>query len=155
MRALGTSLQEIVEVQLIMNETLGEYVERMARQKGLSLRELERRCAGRVSGSHLSKIIKGVSKNITIETLVGLATGLEVDPREIFSVASGCAVKEPEAPAVDSKVLADTVKTIIENPHLIEAIQEWSRMNVEDRKIMLASLRFVNEQGKHKVRKRR
>ena len=137
-----------------MNETLGEYVERMIRQKGLSLRELERRCAGRVSGSHLSKIIKGVSKNITIETLVGLARGLEVDPREIFSVASGCPVKEPEAPAIDSKALADTIKKIIENPHLIEAIHVWSGMSDEDRKIMLASLRFINEQGKHKVRKK-
>jgi transcriptional regulator with XRE-family HTH domain len=155
MRALERSLQEIGRVQLIMNETLGEYVERMIRQKGLSLRELERRCAGRVSGSHLSKIIKGVSKNITIETVVGLAMGLEVDPREIFSVASGCAVKEAEAPAVDPKVLTDTVKKIVENPHLIEAIHEWSRMSVEDRKIMLASLRFMNEHGKHKVKKKR
>jgi transcriptional regulator with XRE-family HTH domain len=129
-----------------MKETLGEYVKRMAEQRGISLKELERRSGGRVTGSHLSKIISGASKNVTVETVVGLALGLDVDPHQVFSVASGYGQKETAA--VDPLVLADAVKKLATNPDLLDVIREWARMGAKDRETMLESMRFINEQSK-------
>jgi transcriptional regulator with XRE-family HTH domain len=100
-----------------MKETLGEYVKRMTEQKGISLRELERRSEVRVTSSNLSKIIRGLSINVTVETVVGLAAGLDVDPHEVFSIASARSIKEAtEACPVDPLVLADAVKKLATNP---------------------------------------
>jgi transcriptional regulator with XRE-family HTH domain len=134
-----------------MDETLGEYVKRMTRQKGISLRELERRSDGRVTGSHLSKIIKGVSKNVTIETILGLAMGLEVDPHEVFSIASGCKAKESNK--MDPLVLADAVKRMADNPALVEVVRAWSKMNVKDQKTMRDSLQAINDRDREKNKK--
>jgi transcriptional regulator with XRE-family HTH domain len=138
-----------------MKETLGEYVKRMTQQKGLSLRELERRSGGRVTGSHLSKIVHGSSKNITVETVIGLALGLDVNPHEVFSIASGYIQKEAsEADSVDPLVLADAVKTLATKPQLLDVIREWSRMGDKEQKIVFDSMRFVNERGKGKDNKK-
>ncbi|HKP88270.1 MAG TPA: helix-turn-helix domain-containing protein [Blastocatellia bacterium] len=136
-----------------MQETLGEYVKRMTRQKGISLRELERRSDGRVSGSHLSKIIKGISVNVTVETIVGLALGLEVDPHEVFSIASGCRPKETVT--IDPLVLADAVMKIADNPHLVEVVRGWVRMSAKDQKEMHESLRSINERAGNKGKRGR
>ena len=136
-----------------MKETLGEYVKRMTRQKGISLRELERRSEGRVSGSHLSKIIKGISVNVTVETILGLARGLEVDPHEIFSIASGCRPKE--SATIDPLLLADAVSKIADNPQLIEVVRGWSRMSAKDQKAMREGLRSINERTRNKSTKKR
>ena len=136
-----------------MKETLGEYVKRMAAQRGISLRELERRSGGRVTGSHLSKIIHGASKNITVETVVGLAVGLDVDPHQVFSVASGYGQKE--AAAVDPMVWADAAKKLAMHPDLLDVIREWGRMSVKEQAIMFESLRFVNERARRKGKKKR
>ena len=139
-----------------MKETLSEYVKRMTEQKGLSLRELERRSDGRVTGSHLSKIIKGSSKNVTVETVVGLALGLDVDPHEVFSVASGHSIKEAtEADSVDLLVLADAVKKLATSPQLLGLIREWARMSARDQKRMFDSLRLINERGEDEGKKKR
>jgi len=139
-----------------MRETLGEYVKRMTEQKGISLRELERRSGGRVTGSHLSKITKGSSKNVTVETVVGLALGLDVDPHEVFSIASGHSIKEAtEADSVDLLVLADAVKKLASSPQLLEVIRAWARMSDKQQKALLESLRFVNGQDKVKGNKKR
>jgi len=136
-----------------MKETLGEYVKRMVSQRGISLRELERRSGGRVTGSHLSKIIHGASKNITVETVVGLALGLDVDPHQVFSIASGYGQKE--AAAVDPLVWADAAKKLAMQPDLLDVIREWARMTAKDQETMFGSLRFVNERAKRKGKKKR
>lgn len=136
-----------------MSETLGEYIKRMTLQKGISLRELERRSEGRVSGSHLSKIIKGISVNVTIETMMGLAMGLEVDPHEIFTVASGC--KPKQAPTIDPLVLADALKKIATNPPLVEVVREWTKMSAKEQKSMQESLRSIKERTAEKSKKKR
>ena len=138
-----------------MKETLGEYVKRITEQKGITLRELERRSGGRVTASHLSKIIQGLSVNITVETVVGLALGLDVDPHDVFSVASGYSPKESsEVETVDPLVFADAVKTLATKPGLLEMIREWSRMNDKEQRTMLDSMRFANGRGKEKGNKK-
>src|ERR1044072_6400048 len=139
-----------------MKETLGEYVKRMTEQKGISLRELERRSGGRVTGSHLSKITKGSSKNVTVETVVGLALGLDVDPHEVLSIASGHSIKEAtEADSVDLLMLADAMKKLASSPQLLEVIRAWAKMSDKQQKALLESLRFVNGQDKVKGNKKR
>ena len=136
-----------------MKETLGEYVKRMAGQRGISLRELERRSGGRVTGSHLSKIIHGASKNITVETVVGLAVGLDVDPHYVFSVASGYGGKE--AAAVDPMVWADAAKKLAMHPDLLDVIKEWGKMTAKEQAVMFESLRYVNGRARRKGKKKR
>ena len=139
-----------------MKETLSEYVKRITDQKGLSLRELASRSGGWVTGSHLSKITKGASRNVTVETVVGLALGLGVDPQEVFSIASARSVKEAtEAGPVDPLVLADAVKKLATTPQLLGLMNELASMSARDQEMMYDSLRLINERGEGKGKKKR
>ena len=59
----------------------GKNLEAIRKQKKLSYRELASRC--NVDPSGISKIEKG-RKNITLITLIDLATGLDVQPKKLL-----------------------------------------------------------------------
>jgi transcriptional regulator with XRE-family HTH domain len=59
----------------------GKHLETIRKQKKFSFRELAARC--NVDSSDINKIEKG-RKNITLTTLVDLATGLGVHPKKLL-----------------------------------------------------------------------
>ena len=135
-----------------MKETLSEYVKRVMRQKGFNLRDVERNCGKKLTNSHLSKIVSGVTKNLRSDKVVALALGLQVDPHEVFSVISGHPVKDQEP--LDISAFADAVQKLAANPRLIEVVQEWSRLSAKDEAILLHELKFVTR-GKQRPKERR
>lgn len=68
-------------------ESLPDYVRRVAKEKGLSYRQVARR--GGISAPSISDILSGKTKKVKLETLKALAKGLEVPEDEIFAIARG------------------------------------------------------------------
>jgi transcriptional regulator with XRE-family HTH domain len=124
-----------------MRETLIQYVQRIMRQKNLTLRNIEENSGGKISNSYISKILNGNVKNPTADKIVALAKGLKVDAHEVFSAISG-----QEQAASNPMVFADMVKELASDPTLQELLQEWLRMPAKERKTMLQAMRFVNKQ---------
>lgn len=78
-------------------ETLAEYVDRIMKEKNLKSLDVEARsiaAGNRIADSYVDNIVKGTTKNPSVEKLNALADGLGVDKIELFKVASGIA--EPE-----------------------------------------------------------
>jgi transcriptional regulator with XRE-family HTH domain len=69
-----------------MTETLSEYVNRILRQKGCSLREVSDRSDGNIDASYVSRIATGKVVNVTTDKLQALARGLGVDVMELCAV---------------------------------------------------------------------
>ncbi|MFP5260864.1 MAG: helix-turn-helix domain-containing protein [Blastocatellia bacterium] len=69
-----------------MTETLSEYVNRILRQKGCSLREVSDRSDGNIDAGYVSRIATGKVVNVTTDKLQALARGLGIDVMELYAV---------------------------------------------------------------------
>lgn len=63
-------------------QKFGAHVKQLRENRGLSLRELSYAC--NIDNSKISKIEQGMI-NVTVLTVVELATGLEVSPNELLN----------------------------------------------------------------------
>src|SRR5205085_754915 len=134
-------------------ETLKEYLDRVMRQKKLKLVDLAKRC--HVSDSYIGKVRSGRSSNLTVQTMLTLAKGLEVNPHDIFTAASGVAVDE--ASHMDPLVLLEHMQKLIHNPRGLEVLQKWFQLPPEKQQQLFDLVDFLNEQqpkGKGKSRKK-
>lgn len=68
-------------------ETLAAYVLRVRTEKGLSLRDVQDRSGNLTTVDYVSKIESGWVLNVTPTKLNGIAKGLDVPEREIFTAA--------------------------------------------------------------------
>src|ERR1051325_3146621 len=93
-------------------ERLGEYLDRIMRQKNLTPKELAKRC--KVTDSYIGRVRKGAADNLTVQTMVTLAKGLEVNAHDIFTAASGVAVDESSR--VDPLLLLDQIQKRPQKP---------------------------------------
>lgn len=70
-------------------ESLSDYVRRVANEKNLSHREIARRSGDLISHVTVGDIINNNRGDIKVETIRGLAKGLGVSEEEIFAVVRG------------------------------------------------------------------
>ena len=96
-------------------ETLDKYLERVMRQKGLSPKDVARRCG--LTNSYIGRLTKGQGENLTVDTILKLATGLGVNANEVFTAASGVA---PKAAGIDPLLVLDLIQKVIGDPKGIE-----------------------------------
>jgi transcriptional regulator with XRE-family HTH domain len=70
------------------SENLSEFVQRIMRQKGLSIRDVRERASkkGPIAASYISRIYHGKVTNLTANMIEILAEGLGVDPFEVFEI---------------------------------------------------------------------
>ena len=73
---------------------MSEYVSRVLEEKNLRPVDVARKSGGGIGDSHVTNIANGTTQNVSIERLKALATGLGVDPVELFKVASGIELTE-------------------------------------------------------------
>jgi transcriptional regulator with XRE-family HTH domain len=66
-------------------------------EKRLSLKDVERRSQGRIGHSYVHLIAGGQTKNLTVEKIRGLATGLDVTEEEVFKVLCNISISEKAA----------------------------------------------------------
>jgi transcriptional regulator with XRE-family HTH domain len=72
------------------HESLGQYVRRVLKEKGLSYADVEERSEGAISDSYIGNIVTTTVGSVTVAKLKALARGLDVSEDEIFAVARGC-----------------------------------------------------------------
>jgi len=95
-------------------------------------------------------IVKGSSCNPSVRKLVALASGLGVDPVELFKVAAGVTGERNTAqsfPAPDAAALLAVMKRIVSNDKLIDIMTEALLLESSGRLAVLRVLRSLNEAG--------
>ena len=133
----------------IGNENLGEYVKRVIKEKDLKLRDVERRSGGQITNGYISGIINGKITNLSVEKLLALAKGLDVDEHEIFSAAIGEARKSiselSSKAAPDAQWLVDIMQEIIVNPELADIVHDLVNLSRDELAMVMKVARSLSE----------
>src|SRR5438270_13802485 len=111
-------------------ETLGEYLDRLMRQRSLTPKELARRC--KVTDSYIGRVRKGAAANLTVQTMVTLAKGLGVNAHEVFTAASGIPINEEAH--IDPLLLLDDIQKLIHEPTGLDVLRQWLELSSGERK---------------------
>ena len=128
---------------------LSRYVRRVMREKRLKQREIERRSGGKITDGYVADILCGRAKNPSVEKLSALASGLGVDPYELFAVA--CDSLEHESGERYKRDLPDItsflemMREVGENPDLIRIMEQALRLTPQERMVILHSMETLNE----------
>jgi transcriptional regulator with XRE-family HTH domain len=137
----------------IGRENLGEYVRRVIKEKDLKLRDVERRSDGQITNGYISGIINGKITNLSIEKLLALATGLEVDAHEIFGAAIGEArqsVTEISGTAIpDAQWLVDIMQEIVASPELTDLVHDLVNLSRDELAMVMKVARSLSERTHH------
>jgi transcriptional regulator with XRE-family HTH domain len=83
--------------------TLQNYVKRVMKEAGISLRDVERNSHGKISSGYVNDITLGEAKNVTPEKLIALAKGLRRPLAEVLDVVFGD-LKEEEISYRDTSI---------------------------------------------------
>lgn len=134
-------------------ESLSDYVERVMRQKNLSVRDVKERAGGKIAASYISRIINGKVKNLSVDKIVILAKGLDANVHELFAVASG--QPRETAGGVDASLLLDTMQQAILQPDSLEVLRRWFVISPEYQQAVLDWVRFLSEQPQTKKKRRK
>ncbi len=135
-------------------EGLSHYVRRIIKLKGFTLRDIEVRSKGRITDGYISGIIRGAAKNPSGEKLMALASGLGVNPDEIFHVACGlphAGVPDP-ADSSNARHALELMLKIVVSPDLMNIVQEAVSLTPAEREI---ASRYMRRLSSPKARARR
>jgi transcriptional regulator with XRE-family HTH domain len=114
-------------------ETLAEYLDRVMRQKNLDPIELAKRSG--LTDSYIGRLRNGKGGNLTVETILKLARGLDVSPHELFAVASGVPVSE--TPQIDPRLLLDLMLKLINDANGLEVLRRLLTFSLDECKALL------------------
>lgn len=123
-------------------ESLGQYVRRVLKEKNLSLSEVEQRAGGRISDSYICSITTGGAGSVTVAKLKALARGLDVPEDDIFAAARGSQSEDDgEFQVSDFALLFRKFKDLApedkgEVQALLQVLQreiEWRQMRPQNR----------------------
>ncbi len=140
-------------------ETLSQFVKRVMRQKNINQHDVERNSEGEITNSYVSKIMRGVVKNLTADKTVALAKVLGVSPFEVFAAMCGEPIREEGV--LDAKVAVDMLQKIVLNPRLMEIMRLSDQLGEKEQNRVITSLKFVKvkksvkEKSKSKSRKKK
>ena len=139
------------------NETLTDFIQRILRQKALSLHDVERNSDGAITSSYISKIARGNIKSISVETIAALAVGLDVDPFDVFAAAYGRPYRTEDE--MSPLLLIDVMQKVVTYPQLVQVIQSWPKMSAKSRASLLQYIEILIEPGSqaklHKKKKKK
>ena len=114
-----------------------EYLKQQMREKGLTAKEIERRSAGKISDSYISKLLKGRTKVPSVTKLKQFAAVLEIDEREIFAAAGGEPVEREE---ISAQTLVFLMQEIVRNTDLAAVVQLLAKQKRAKIKTILKGL---------------
>jgi len=128
-------------------ETLGEYVQRVMKQKDLKAVDVERNSGGKIDRSHVSKFINGVETNPSAKAMMALAKGLKVDPYEVFTAVTGCPPHEGRSNAPDMLEILSLIERVATDAELMGVLRGLIRLSKEGLTTFSKTLSFCDEQN--------
>ena|ERR1700754_1400038 len=114
-------------------ETLAEYLDRVMCQKNIAPLELANRSG--LTPSYIGRLRNGKGGNLTVDTILKLATGLGVEAQEIFTAASG--VPPSENPQTDLLGVLDQIRRLVTDENGLEALGHLLSFSPDERKKLL------------------
>jgi transcriptional regulator with XRE-family HTH domain len=130
---------------------LSNYVKRVMQEKGLTQRDVEARSGDKITDGYVADILRGASKNPSVEKLIALAHGIGVDPHELFAIACSAfeiAPGEPHSAEPPSTIrFLEIMQVVAESPELTEIVQGIIRLAPGERTLLQDLLTSLNERG--------
>jgi transcriptional regulator with XRE-family HTH domain len=127
---------------------LSQFVKQLMTSRQMTIHEIRRNATAEITESYISGIVKGSSCNPSVRKLVALASGLGVDPVELFRVAAGLE-REHEGPqslpSPDPVGLISLMKKIASDDKLLDIMGEAVLLENDDRPAALDVLRSLNQ----------
>jgi transcriptional regulator with XRE-family HTH domain len=114
-------------------EKFAKYLDRLLRQKDLSAKELSRLSG--LTDSYIGRLCKGEGENLTVDTILKLAKGLEVDAHEVFAKAAGVPACEPKT--IDPLLLLDQMLKLIRDPAGVDLLRQVSELSPASKKKLM------------------
>ena len=132
-------------------ETFGQYLERILHQRKLTPKEASKKCG--ITDSYIGRIIKGKGGNYSVETILAIADGLEVDPHEVFAATTGRPTQE--SGLVDPLFILDLIRKMLTEPRGLEVLERWIRLSKQDQEKLLGFIQFLSERPPKKKKTRK
>lgn len=127
---------------------LSNYVRRVMKEKGLTQRDVEARSGDKITDGYVADILRGASKNPSVEKLVALAHGIGVDPHELFAVAcSAFEMRSSElhrAEPLSAIMFLEIMQVVAESPELTEIVQGAIQLSPGERALLQELLASLN-----------
>src|SRR5215212_11916768 len=120
-------------------EPFGQYLERILHQRRLTPKEAAKKCG--ITNSYIGRIIKGQGGNHSVETILAIADGLELDPHEVFAAATGRA--RAERGLVDPLFIIDLIQKMLVEPQGLEILRQWMKLPKQDQEQLLDFLKLL------------
>ena len=135
-------------MQVQQQGRLSRFVKQLMVSRQMTIHEIRRNATAEITESYISGIVKGSSCNPSVRKLVALASGLGVDPVDLFRVAAGLE-REPESPRPSSPAdaigLIALMKKIASDDKLLDIMGEAVLLENDDRPAALDLLRNLNQ----------
>jgi transcriptional regulator with XRE-family HTH domain len=137
-------------------DSLSSFVQRVIRQKNLSIRDIQTRAGGpdKIAASYISRIINAKVTNLSVDKLTVLAEGLGVDPFELFAAATGRQMRGARG-GMDALELIDTLQQAVANPRSLEVVRRWLRLGPDYQSAVLNWIRFLSDEARLRKQKRK
>jgi len=142
-------------MQVEEKSTLSSYVKELMASRNMTIHEVRTNATADITESYISGIIKGSSSNPSVRKLVALASGLGVDPVELFKIAAGQSTSDQPHSflAQDAAALMATMRTIVSTDRLFDVMNQALLLEPDDRAAALTILRRINDASTIEQRK--
>jgi transcriptional regulator with XRE-family HTH domain len=142
-----------------IKEDLAHLIRRVVKEKKLKLRDVEYKSGGQIAQSYVSRLMTGNVKNLTVEKLIALARGLEIDPHEVFTAAHG----HPPQSAFEPRVIEETgalefatlMQSVAANANLMEIMKGANQLGDEECKSVLRYIAALRNRKRSTPRNRK
>jgi transcriptional regulator with XRE-family HTH domain len=132
-----------------VKENLSQFVKRVISERNLTLRQVEMNSGCQITRGYISRIMTGDVKNITLDKLVALARGLDVDPHSLFTAYYG----RPQISMDESQEVfewsavefVNLMREVVGNPKLTEIVRAAAQLWPEEYSTVLIYLTELNE----------
>ena len=132
-----------------VKENLSQLVKRVVQEKKLKLRQVEQKSGGKIARSYVSRIMTGDVSNITLDKLIALARGLELDPHTLFTAYYG---RSPSSTDESHEILewgavefVEMMRDVVRNPKLTEIVRAATQLWPEEYETVFTYLTELNE----------
>lgn len=141
------------------NKNLGRYVDQVMKAEGVSAPDVAARCGNKITAAYVSEIRNGTAANPSVDKIKALATGLGVDPHELFDIACGPIEINADPPRGNERLqvleLLDLMKKVVTKPHLMSVAEKAAHLPAKELDALLAAANRFSKaarktRGKHK-----